>query len=246
MRYIFYIIFFCLNMKLAIGQFDKKLTFNAFVGTTAPLGNRVNPDNVPYVFTNFRNGLQLGAGGQYNFSNKFSTGVNATALLAINYTNPIEALGSKQDIIEKEKANYSTSYFTNYSLGISLKYKLLRQAKVNPYVFGEVNINYYSGDVAPRLQYYEADNRLVADSLTIRNKYTIFRFNSKQINSAVALGGNVGVGIDVKISDTFTFMLQGVYFGVATKQNSELGENLNYLGIQSGLRFSILKQKSIL
>ncbi len=171
--------------------------------------------------------------------------MNLTALVAVNYSNPIVTTGSKQEIISKEQENYKTSIFNNYSLGIALKYKLLRQALFNPYVFGEININYYSADIAPRLQYYESADGS-KDSISISDKYTILRFNAKKIEPSLALGGNAGVGVDIKLNDTFTLMLQGAYHFVGTANDKNLGVNLSYVGIQGGLRFSILRSRSLL
>ncbi len=244
-RHQFFILYFLMISGLSFAQFDKKITFNAFAGTTLPIGDRVNADQVPYVFSNFRNGLQAGIGGQYNFSPKFSVGLNLTALVALNYSNPILTTGNRQEIIEKEQSNYKNSILNNYSLGIALKYKLLRQARFNPYVFGEININYYSAEIAPRLQYYEAPAS-ASDSVSISDKYTILRFNAKKIEPSLALGGNAGVGVDIKLNDTFTLMLQSAYYLIGTANAKDLGVNLSYIGFQGGLRFSILRSKSIL
>ena len=231
-------------------QFDRKFSFNASAGTALPLGPRVNADSIPYVFTNFRNAIQVGFGGQYNMNSKLSFGLNLGALLAINYQNPIATPAGKEEIIKAEQANYNNSLLTNFSLGIDCKYKFFRMTKLNPYVFGEINFNSFTGEVAPRLQYYDQskvnDPAFDEGSAVIKDKYTIIRYDSKKITTATAFGGNIGVGIDIKLSDTFTLYLQSAYNLILSGSNSDLKQNMSYVNFMTGLRFSLIKSKSIL
>lgn len=240
--------FVCIfSVFVSFAQFDKKLTFNAFLGSAIPLGAKVDADSVPYVFSNFNNAAQLGGGLLYNASSKFSIGANITFLYCLNYKNPIPVESKAQNIINQESKNYASSYFTNIGIGPYVKYKFFRNAKFNPYLFSEINLNYYSGYVAPRLKYYKpVSDDQTPDEQSILDRYSVLRYNSNQIKPNLALGTHFGAGLDVKLNDSFSIMFQVGYQIGFTASDESLRRNLEYISSQLGLRFSLIKSKSIL
>jgi len=228
----------------ASAQFDKKVSFNVGGGYFIPLGSKVDADNVPYVFPNFTSGYQILAGGQYNLNPNFSIGLNFIASLAVNYKNPISN-GSDEKLKEESKNYYS--YFTNFGLGLDLKYKLFPTGKLNPYLFFEVNGNYYYGEVEPRLAYID-QNKVHSSypSDVIKDKYTILRYNAQTIQPSFGFGIRGGIGIDYKLSDSFTVFIQGGYSSVFSQSNASLRTSLDFIAAQAGIRFSVFKSKSIL
>lgn len=238
---------FFVYQPLVKAQFDNKITFNAFLGSGLPLGASIDADSIPYVFSNFTYVLQAGAGVQYNFNPQFSLGISAGGFTGVRYKNPIPTPAGKEDIIEQESKNYRTSYFVNYNIGLVAKYKFMQAYKVNPYLFLEPTINYYSGEIAPRLEYYKAptiDQTPAPEAIT--DTYTILRFNSKQIPATFAFGFIGGAGVDIKLSDTFTYMFQTCYQWVATGSDGNLKKPIHIIAVQTGLRFSFIRSKSIL
>jgi hypothetical protein len=222
-------------------QFDKKITFNAFIGGFEPIGAKVDPDGIPYVFPNFKNGGQIGLGGQYNLNPNFSVGLNLVSSASITYKDPTP-LQSGQSL---DETKYKSS-FSMYSLGADIRYKLFPGKKFNPYVYGELNFNIYKGTVAPHFEYIDQSQPDVDTLPNISNKYTISRFNQREINSSFALGVLGGAGFDLKVSNTFVLFAQTSYNLKFTNNNSIIQKNLNYISAQVGLRFSIFKSKSLL
>ena len=241
-----FIFSFFLLTENAVAQFDKKFTFNGSLGTFVPLGKSVDEDSIPYVFPNFRNGLQASFGGQYNINSRLSLGLNLTTWFALNYKNPIPTPSGAVSIIAEEQKKYNSSYLSKVGLGFDVRYRFFRMAKFNPYIYGEVNINSYGGEVAPRLQYYEQSTDGVYTDDIISNRYTILRFNSKEISTNYAIGLNNGAGVDIMLNDSFTLFIQTGYNIVFTKGDINLRQNLNYVNLVSGLRFSLFRSKSIL
>jgi opacity protein-like surface antigen len=240
------ILFFFVN-QLGYAQFDKKLTFSAFVGAGLPVGVKLDADSTPYVFSNFKNVFQLGGGVQYNIGSKLSFGINTIFLYATNYVNPLPVESKAQDIIEKEKKNYASSYLTNLAIGPAFKYKFFRNTAFNPYIFGEINFNYYNGYIAPRLQYYDLRSEDdTPNTETVLERYAILRFNSTTIPPSIAVGTHFGMGFDIKLSDTFAILYQLGYQINATATNNAMRKNMEFFSTQIGLRFSIIKSKSIL
>lgn len=243
------LVFLILSTSLAVAQFDKKVSFNLGGGYFIPLGTKVDADDVPYVFPNFTNGYQVFGGGQYNLNPNISIGLNFVASLAVNYKNPIKN-GSDARLVEESK-NYF-SYFTNFGLGLDIKYKFLPTRKLNPYLFFEVNGNYYYGEVQPRLAFVDL-NKFPPDSDpsrypddVIKDKYTILRYNAQTITPTLAFGIRGGIGMDYRLSDSFSVFVQGGYSSVFAQSNPVIRTSLDLIGAQAGIRFSVFKSKSIL
>jgi hypothetical protein len=222
-------------------QFDKKLTFNAFIGGFKPLGQKIDPDFIPYVFSNFQNGGQLGLGGQYNLNPNFSIGLNLVSSASISYKDP----NKLSNVSISYEGEYKSS-FSIYSLGIDFRYKFFPNKKFNPYFYGEFNFNIYKGNVEPNSEYIDQYQYDVDTAANISNKYTITRFNERVINSSFALGVLGGAGFDLKLSNTFVLFAQGAYNVKFTHKDAILQKNLNFVNVQLGLRFSLFKSKSLL
>ncbi|MFL5731483.1 MAG: outer membrane beta-barrel protein, partial [Cytophagaceae bacterium] len=194
------------------------------------------------VFPNFKNGGQAGLGVQYNINPSLSVGLNAGTSVSIKYVDPLplsSAVGSIGD------DNYK-SRFANFSIGTDFRYKFLAAKKFSPYVYGEVNVNFYSARVQPHYTYINQNKPYDPyDPNGIDSKYTIARYNAREVSS-VAMGVTGGVGFDLKISNTFVLFLQSGYNIKFTQGNETMLKNLNFININTGLRFSLFKSKSLL
>jgi hypothetical protein len=231
-----------LSIETAYSQFDRKVTFNAFLGYFKPLGTKISPDSVPFIFPNFKNGGQLGIGVQYNVSPSFSLGFNASSSLSVKYVDPLPLTSSAD---KGEGDNYK-SRFTIFNIGIDFRYKFLASKKVSPYIYGEVNLNFYNAKVQPHYTFINQNQPYDPyDPNGIDNKYTIARYNAREVSS-VAFGLTGGAGVDLKISNTFVLFVQGGYNIKFTQGNDIMLANLNFINANAGLRFSLFKSKSLL
>ena len=233
-----------ISLHSVYGQFDKKITFNAFLGVFKPLGSKINPDSIPYVFPNFTKGGQIGVGGQYNIKPNFSVGLNLIYSISIKYKDPIPLSSSVSSNVKS--GDYKSS-FSITSIGIDSRYKLFPHSKFNPYVFGEVNFNLYSAKVEPHYSYInQTQPSFNQYDPGIANKYTLARFNARQVTTTAALGVLGGIGFDMKLSNTFVLFAQSAYNLKFTSGNNIIQKNLNFINVQAGLRFSLFKSKSLL
>ena len=240
--YIVVIIAFFLSMENAYSQFDRKVTFNAFLGYFKPLGTKISPDSVPFIFPNFKNGPQGGVGVQYNVTPSFSIGLNASYSLSFKYVDPLPLTSG----VDKVQGDNYKSRFSLINIGTDFRYKLFASKKISPYVYGEVNLNFYNAKVQPHYTYINQNKPYDPfDPNGINTKYTIARYNAREVNT-IALGVTGGAGFDFKISNTFVLFIQGGYNIKFTQGNDIMLANLNFINANAGLRFSLFKSKSLL
>jgi hypothetical protein len=250
MRAVFLLFTICLSQSLW-AQFDKKINLNTSAGLVVPLGPALDLEDNPYTFSNFRPGVQLALGLQYNYSKALALGVSFRYGAWFAWSNPIE-----DDLGENPARNNTginldraqiNPFFQNYSLGIDVKYKFLRRSAFNPYVYGEASYNLFAGQVPPREQ--QASNILFfdgGDDVAIDNNFTFFRFDAQQVEVDFGWGLGGGIGLDWRASDTFIVFVQGGYNIVYTASNPEMRQNMQFFNTNVGLRLSLFKSKSLL
>jgi hypothetical protein len=227
------------TISYSFGQFDRKATFSGIGGYFVPVGEKLNPDSIPYVFPNFQTGLQIGGAGEYNLNQKMSAGVTLLTSFAFNYKDPIP-------ISSAYNTNQKNSYFFITSLGTDFKYKFLGQRNFTPYTIIDVNLNLYNGTVEPHLVYLSQTKGYNFYDPVIQEKYTLLRYNARKIKTALAMGFSGAIGFDLKISHTFVYFLQTGYNLKFTKGNDVIQKNIHFINFQSGLRFSFFREKSLL
>jgi hypothetical protein len=241
------ILSFILPINVCMAQFDKKITFSVYGGQILPLLKKVDKDSIPYIFPNFKNIFQLGVGMQYNLNNKISIGGNLSYFNGFTYNDPEELQKGTvaASVIEEENKQYA-SYFSNLIMGSYFKYNFMPDKKFNPYAYGEVNLNFYSALVQPRLRYLDNTALFDKEEDQVGDKYTILRFNKREIPLAIAFGGLIGAGLDYKLSNSFKIFLQSSYNHAFTNRQGEMKIDMNYINSQLGVRFSLFKEKSLL
>ncbi len=227
--------------------FAKKFWLYALGGTMVPVGLKIDGDSLPTVFPNFNNGVQLGVGFQYNPNARWVLALNVMNFLSFNYKNPLPN-ASNAKVEEEKLKNGFNSYFSNTSIGIEGRYKFIPLKKFNPYLLAELSGNYYLAEIEPRLGYFEQSrvgNVDFGDDI-VRDKYTLLRFDAKKIEPSIAFGTKFGIGCDYKLNENIILFLQGTYSTIFTQSNLLLKSNCNFISIQAGVRFGLVKSKSIL
>ncbi|MBC8109564.1 MAG: outer membrane beta-barrel protein [Verrucomicrobia bacterium] len=240
---IYTLLLFCLFSMSVFAQFERKVSFTAFTGSFIPVGKSTDADGIPTVFPNFKPGVQLGVGLQYNFNGRLSAGIELATYLAFQWTDPNPFAQPDSVAILIDIPQY-TSYFSINSFGLGARYKILPDSKFSPYIFAHINLNVYAGSVAPR----QSEINLQASSNApnvIRSQAAIVRFNARTVDAATAIGYCGGLGFEFSLSETFAVFLQGGYFQMQTRNNAILRDATNFINIQGGVRFNIFKLKSI-
>lgn len=167
----------------AFCQFEQKLTVNAS-------GSFSYPDMLQ-DFSSYGNGIGFDGGLQYNINRSLSY------------------YGSARFYYMFGAADYSEAYYSNLAFAGGLKLNLLPRQKINPYLFGEANINLIW------LEEYGYAN----DSYTVE--------------SGTSIGGLGGVGIDFKLNDNLSIFIQsGAYYtwwDNRLNSHTQLGVRINMI-----------------
>lgn len=240
-RILLLLIITLVSIEKSTAQFDRKVTFSGYAGYIIPLGDEIDPDSIPNIFPNFKTGFNMGIGGEYNFSHNFSAGFTLATTYVFNYKDPIPLASSITVGDGKDD-----SYFFMTTVGTDFRYKFLHQRAFNPYLFGQIDLNIFNGQVEPHYSFINQTKGYDHYDPTIQSKYTILRYNARKIETGLAFGVLAGTGFDLKLSNTFVLFLQGSYNLKFTKGNDVIQRNIQYLNAQAGLRFSLFKSKSIL
>jgi hypothetical protein len=170
-------------------QFEQKLTINGGLTFTNP--------NLLADKSNYGNGYGFDAGLQFN----------------INRT--ISFFGAARFYYMFGGFDYEDAYYDNLAIGGGVKLNMLPTKRVNPYLFGEANINFiwleewiYDDD-----GYYESD-------------------------FGTSVGGLAGLGFDFVINDYLGLFVQsGTYY--------TYWDNSLNLYSQLGVRINMIKSKTI-
>jgi hypothetical protein len=190
---------FVFTVGLAMLTINANAQFEQKFTLNLSLGNVV-----PNYYT-FNNGFSFDGGVQYNMSKAFS-------------------LYGKLRIFTLLDSKYSSSYYYNTALGIGLQYKFLTSKKINPYVFGEANINYV---------YYKYFNKeLEWDEVFHRWNEGYY---SDALN-AISPGVYSGIGVNININENIGLFVQSGYY-------ISFYDEFSAIYSQLGLNISFLKSK---
>ncbi len=192
-------ILFC-NALTTIAQFEQKLTINLS-------GVFVIPD-ITSSDGLYTNGLGFDGGLQFNQNKHLSILAN------VRYYSCFPS------------DNYPDAYVDNLALGGGLKVNFAPRAVVNPYMFGEININFLWFD-----NYY-----IYEEPKT--DPYGHEAFGEYDNEFAISIGGFGGGGLDFRISENIALYMQiGAYY---TNYDTRID-----VYTQAGLRINLLKSKTI-
>jgi hypothetical protein len=173
-----------------LAQFEQKLTINAGVAYLIP---NTHSDDLY-----FNHGLGIDGGIQFNTNRRFSLFGNARFYYMFN--------------------NDDNSYYDNLALGGGGKLNLLIGKPINPYLYGEVNVNFI----------------WIEDFVPMPDASRSFY----QEDFGTSLGFNGGLGFDFNIGQNFDLFLQGgPYYTI--------WDGFTNIYVLAGLRINLIKSKSI-
>lgn len=198
-RLVVLIAIFVLSCSGIFAQFEQKLTINASAVFLVP--------DITASEAVYSSGIGGDGGLQYNFSKYFSFIANGR----FNYI-----FGN---------AEHPDAFKENLAIGAGIKVNFAPRAVVNPYVFGELNVNFiWFEDYI----YYDEP---------IYNGVE-FEFGTYIEDSGFGIGGFGGGGVDFRISENISLYIQvGAYY---THYDSNV-----HIYSQAGLRLNLLKSKTI-
>jgi opacity protein-like surface antigen len=241
---------------LVQAQFEQKITITLSGGVFSTFGDATYmpdygssaEDEEPRQLSNYKPGVHADIGIQYNLSRHFSIQADAGFMYAgewfydiydgVNYTY-FAIWDDVTDELLAEGHNELT--LTNIGVGLTPKYYLLPGKRVNPFLFGGINLNFTSSTYTDNAwqAYHDLDMLDPDDSGPDR----------ANIESNTGLGLYPGVGLEFNVNDQFGFVLKtGLYFVFLNEGQfyvPEQKENLNAFSIQAGLRFSFVKSKEL-
>ncbi|MBX9852969.1 MAG: hypothetical protein K2X86_14595 [Cytophagaceae bacterium] len=234
-------LFFLLGSNKTFAQFDKKVSINASVGYVKPLSGKgkIDIEDNPYFFPNFRYGTQFNGAIQYNYTPKLSFLLNVGVTSMLGFKNPVTS-------------NKDKSAFYIVGVGPEVKYHFLPSKKVNPYVLGEISINNYRGvqdayDYTlnnPGEDYYYVSPS--SGGAYVNMDEVRIRKSARRIESTFAMGVKVGGGLVFKLSESFAVFVQPSFSKIFTKGNEDLRIDTNFLTFEGGVKLSLFKSKSLL
>ncbi|MDA3890395.1 MAG: hypothetical protein PF517_01895 [Salinivirgaceae bacterium] len=164
-------------------QFEQKLTINGSAAFVYPdLGEE---------YSSYGNGYGLEGGLQYNLNRKFSL------------------YGAARFYYMFGAAQYTEAYYDNISIGGGAKLNILPNMKINPFLFGEANINFIW------LEEY------------------IYSSSSLNDEFGTSIGGLGGGGLDFILNDNFAIYIQSgmfyTYWDGRTNLYSQIGARINLI-----------------
>jgi len=189
---------FIISNEKIFGQFEQKVTLQTSLSYHSPTGEKVFSDR-------FNNGLSIDGGVQYNLNRTFSM----VALL--KYTTYQAKVGK---LIKEGKYN-------NFGISLCPKVRFLSTRKVNPYLYGGINVN------------------------VIGFSFVDIYGTNHEYEKPFNLGYTGGLGFDFKLSENLAFFLQGGYNSISYEEGSKISLKMNSVFVELGFNFNFLKSKSL-
>ena len=199
-RFFFVLISLLISHSTIKAQEERKLSLSVYGGAAFFPKSKTNPADLPTrVFGGFKPSPIVGLGIYYKLSKKIQLGENYSYL--INATT-----GSRT--------------FNNHAFRTTLKYYILKERKINPYVTGSINFNLMS--LARKENEYTfvptagnnsniIGNGIMVDSIHYREK-------ALNLSQMPTMGVSVGAGFEFKIT-------KKIYFFAEYNINENLGRN---------------------
>lgn len=173
------------------------------------------------VFSQFEQKLTINGGLTYTYPDMFEdysiygNGYGFDGGLQFNYSRTFSFYGAVRFYYMFGGDAYEDAYYDNLALGGGIKLNMLPTKRVNPYLFGEANINFIW------LEEWIYDDEGYYDS-----------------DFGTAIGGLGGLGLDFRINDNLAVFGQtGMYY--------TFWDNRINLYSQVGLRINMIKSKTI-
>jgi hypothetical protein len=248
-------IFFLVPL-LVSAQFEQKIsiTFSggAFITTGAkdymPDYGSSPEDMEPFQMPNYLPGFVTTFGIQYNLNRHLSFQGDVGFLYSgdwffdigqgVNYTEYRIWDPVTDDLLAKGNNELT---LLNIGIGITPKYYLLPEKRLNPYIFNSFSLNLTSTtfDDNEWQAYYDLDMLDPDDTEPDR----------ANIENNTGFGLYPGIGLEFNVNDRIGFNISsGYYFILLNEENfrmPEQNENLNAISLQAGFKFSFLKSKEI-
>jgi hypothetical protein len=252
------IIFFCIIFFPFItqAQFEQKLSINLSAGPFKTIGKKdfvpysdYPTDYWPYQISNFRTGIMGNLDFQYNLNRHLSLDADLGIMYSgkwyyghdgWSYLDYTLFENDTTDILIEAGSNEMT--ILNLSVGFSPKYYLMPGKKINPYIFGRINLNYTTSTFT--------DNYWLA-----REKHNMPNPDppsNEFLEKNFGIGFYPGFGAEYSLNDNIGFFISaGYYFILLHKDNfkgearTENKENFHSINLHAGIRFSFLKSKNL-
>jgi hypothetical protein len=206
-------------------QFEHKMTAYVFVGV--PFFKKAGDIQGQNIFNGYSPIPALGFGINYNLSTKLSIGANINQLIT-------------------KKANYTLS---NTNVGVGVKYNFVpMDKKISPFVYMEGNMGYL---IVSQKANSTWEYPVVNDPNHVEFVKQLHNYPKQNI-PITYLGAMVGVGLDFTLKLKYGLFVSANYMftnasnTVTCVQNFEDNTSkFNFIMIQTGLRFSFGKSKSL-
>ncbi len=156
----------------------------------------------------------------------YSHGIGIDGGLQFNINKHLSILANGRYYSSFPSDNHPNAYMDNLAIGGGLKVNFAPRAVVNPYMFGELNINFL---------WYE-DYFIYPEPRTDQYGHEVF--GEYDNDFATSIGGLGGGGLDFRVSANIVIYIQiGAYY---TNYDTKLDAYS-----QAGLRINLIKSKTI-
>jgi opacity protein-like surface antigen len=238
-------------------QFEQKLSLNVSAGYFNTLGWSGWEENWeehgPSLMPNFKGGVSIGAGLQYNFNRHFSIEFQLGYRFAPGWYFDASPEGEDEfNYLYYEVYDNTTSTvlasgdnymdLANFHFGIAPRYYFIPGSKINPFVYAGVTVNYT--DVYIENKEYEAYK-----AAGIEDQYEDNPELYEWFDYQVSVGLMAGAGVEFELNENWGLFAMGTYHFIPLDDeefylNSFL-VNYHDLSINLGARFSLLKSKDL-
>lgn len=242
------LLFFMFLIPLASSaQFDQKISINFNAGIFKTFGKKVG-EYEPMQMPNYGMGFSANGGVQFKISERFSLAAefgmmsshkwdyhegdnNSYLYWSINNATSGELLEEGYDYLD----------IHNYSIGIKPVFYLLKDKKLNPYIYSGINVNltnaWFENNLWTALKKWDM---LPPDDTGPYNG---------NLEKNFGIGFNPGLGLEYKPGSRMSVYLSSGYsFIKLNKKNFKSPsreENFNAFVLQAGLRIAFIKTKDL-
>ena len=247
---------FAISPLIVCAQFENKLSINLSAGTFKTIGSKTylpewassQDESEPLQMPNFRPGILGNAAIQFNLNRHLSLSADLGLIYSgqwyYNIYDNVNYLDyAIWDSITDELLADGSDEMTllNLSIGFAPKYYLLPGKKINPFILLGLSLNYTKSDFTDnQWQAYHDLNMLDPDDSGPCSPY---------LENSFGVGFHPGLGGEYNLSDNIGFFISmGYHLILLSKEkfkSPEQEENLNFIDLHAGVRFSFLKSKNL-
>lgn len=219
----------------ANGQFGRKATVSAFVGTMITGKDKINAAGISQnLFGGYKPGIVFGGNLFYNITKNFSVGARAR-------------------YINVSRTNYKVNQF---ALGVDGKFNFLpSDKKFSPYVVGEISLSLNGVNQSSNTQVKNPSTNYGSpdgSSQDVPVTQIVYYYPSTTVSFIPMLGYAAGAGIDIRVKETLGAFVQVDYSSSFAKNQATIKKyfpdntsNFSYILFSVGLKFNLFKSTSL-